>query len=111
MAKEGGGWGAYMAKTPPYGQKRDGHPLREGRPPLAIPNLRGPTWPKKGRGAPPSLAIPWGAYMAKEREVGEPIGPSGHPPPTGGKCLHGHPQRMGRPLWPKRGMAIPLAIP
>jgi hypothetical protein len=76
MAKEGGGWGAYMAKGGPL------RPLwpkeREGRPPLAIPHLRG-------------------AYMAKEGEgsaslFGHPLG-----------CLHG--QREGgrgalRPLWP-----------
>jgi len=77
---------AYMAKPPPYGQKRDGHPhLRAGR-----------TF-----GHPK----PTGAYMAKEG-VGEPFGPYGHP-------LRGGPPR---PLMAKRVIAIPmgkehLAIP
>jgi hypothetical protein len=76
VAKEGGGWGAYMAK-----EREVGEPIG----PLAIPYGRGrPLWPKEGR-------------------QGEPFGPFGHPPPTGGGCLYGHPQRMGRPLWPREG--------
>jgi hypothetical protein len=69
VAKEGGGWGAYMAKGGPL------RPLwpkeREGRPPLTKGG--GPVWPKEGWPSPPTggtapLAIPHlrGAYMAKE---------------------------------------------
>jgi hypothetical protein len=73
MAKEGGGWGAYMAKPPPYGQKRDGHPF--GQTPFG-PDGQKSVWPslwpsptgclhgqREGRTAP--LAKGRGAYMAK----------------------------------------------
>jgi hypothetical protein len=55
MAK-GGGRGAYMAKPPPYGQKRDGHPFDQ-TPPFG-PDGQKSVWPSlwpspTGWAAPP----------------------------------------------------------
>jgi hypothetical protein len=91
-----------MAKPPPYGQKRDGHPhLRErrafghptptggclhgqrrGETPLAIPHLRaGAYMAKEGVGSASLFGHPLraGAYMAK----GGRDGPDGQTPPFG----------------------------
>jgi hypothetical protein len=131
MAKEGGAGGAPsapMAKEGEAGERLPGQKRGRDGPLWPSQTYGVPTWPKKGRGAPPSLAIPWGAYMAKEREVGEPIGPFGPPLREGTAPLAKGGEAGGalRPLWPsptggdgpfgqRRGgrgsPSAPLAIP
>jgi hypothetical protein len=82
MAKEGGGWGAYMAK---------GGPLR-------------PLWPKKGRLG--------SAYMTKREGGTAPFGhptPTGclHGQRRGGERLPLWPS-LGVPTWPKREVGEPF---